>query len=101
VSSCYVPRYLEFGPRQADGWPDFVAPDTKRWCVEKVGWLVNFWKEHRRDWCDLEHIRQVIFTAPDRPTELRGVALWDAQYAVAHRAALAADLVQVWTSRRS
>ncbi len=98
--SCYVPGYLEFQPRHPDGWPAFVSETTKSWCVERVHWVMHFWKERRRDWCSLETIREAIFTAPDRPNELQRVALWDAQYAVAHRAVLAADLNQVWTSRR-
>lgn len=98
--SCYVPRYLEFGPRQADGWPTFVSESAKHWCVEKAKEVVALFRSHDREWVDLDDIRRMIFGEPGRPPELQGVALYDAQYAVAHRAALAADLVQVWTSRK-
>jgi hypothetical protein len=96
--SCYVPRYLEFGPRQADGWPTFVTNVGKEYCVEQV--KQYFEALGYRPTATLNNIREAIFGSPYRPTELRGIALLDAQYAVAHRAALAADLTQVWTSRK-
>lgn len=96
----YVPTHLTFGPRQADGWPAFVSEDGKAWAEAQAKAAIALFEGFGRDWVSLDGIREAIFTRqPGLPACFEGVALWDAQYAVAHRAALAAGLKEVWTKR--
>lgn len=93
----YVPNYLEYRPRQADGWPAFVTEAGKKYAEDAARECLRTFREQAdRPWVTLDDIQQFIFHTADRPAEFKGVALWDARLAVAHRAALAAGLTQVW-----
>lgn len=94
----YVPTYLTYGPRQADGWPEFVTAEGRAWAVEAV---IRGWAEIQASitdrWMDLGMAEWAIFDRDEhRPHEFRRVALRDARLAVAHRALLAAGLKEVW-----
>ena len=96
----YVPKYLEFQPRQADGWPQGISEESKAWCVERIEVRMSLRWANGVPWIDLEDARLAIFdrhSVPDIPEDLRNKALYDYMYAVAHRALLAAKMEQVWT----
>jgi hypothetical protein len=92
MSSYYVPTYLEFGPRQADGWPAFVTEEGKAYAAEKVAELFD-----RYTLVDLDMCHRAVFERrKGQPECFKGVALWDAIYAVCHRAILDNQAEPVW-----
>jgi hypothetical protein len=87
--SSYVPDYLIYNERQADGWPNGIS--SKTWAEGKIKSLLA-----TEGQVDLELARRELFEASDRPEDFRNRAMYQYQYAVTHRALLAADGKQVW-----
>ena len=94
----YVPSHLEVLDKSGtvDGWPKWVDEDGKRYAVDQI--KAGFAKYGQ---LDLDLAQRCIFddwagTGVSKPSNLTGVALWDARYAVTHRALLAANATQVW-----
>ena len=87
----YVPTHLEFSPRDAYGWPEFYDSKTKRTALIKA--CIEILKDGPQS---LSEIEWTIAHSDEHKRLLKGIALWDARYALVDRA-LRECANQVWT----
>lgn len=88
----YVDTYLTFQPRDKEGWPSYVDEDAKKWCI---GSIKSLMKQYPNG-IGIYWVNSHLFRSDDRPDCMRGVSVYDAQYALTHRALLAANCEKVW-----
>lgn len=86
----YVPNYLTYGPRQADGWPEGIDEAAKAWAVQQLQDLLD-----KRDYVTLSEAEQAIFE-PRLGEVFIDKVLRDYRYAIVDRALRAAGGRQVW-----
>ena len=89
----YTETWMSYGPRDSMGWPTFVTQEARKWLTQKV-------REKLQGsgpmGLDLLYRTTWKYPTKDCPECLRNVAVYDAIYAVTHRAALEAGASRVF-----
>jgi hypothetical protein len=93
VRESYVPDYLNYAPRQMDGWPERVDDPSKMWAERVVRKLLDDGA------VSLEDVRAELFSRSDSPFESTLGEL-EFQRFCALRALLACDAREVWVRRK-
>lgn len=90
----YEPGYSAYGgERDGRGWPKFVDAEGRAWIVERVKEVLETYPP-----TTLRVIERLAWgnAVNGVPECLRKVSLWEARYAVVHRALLEAGAEELW-----
>lgn len=96
----YIPTYLAYLDRtesHSNGWPIFVDRAAQEWATNRVSdILAKMLQAPNADPPPLWLVGDILFGQDDLPECLRGIALYDARYAVTYRALLEARAEPRW-----